>query len=203
MFQLRTAGLLLRDLVAEDTALIQRLAHEPAVTRYQSVLQRTSEEDIDQWVQNAIFHNTQQPRHAYNLAIVDSQDSDAMGWIGWGHAEDPTHGEYSFGYVLLPEYWGRGSMTAAVRAGLTFMFETLGAHGITDHCDVTNCGSMRVMEKAGMRLVARWTEESAPDVHVAYVRYALQRAEWLAQQHAEVADHAPPSPDTAHRPTAP
>jgi len=59
MFQLRTAGLLLRDLVAEDTALIQRLAHEPAVTRYQSVLQRTSEEDIDQWVQNAIFHNTQ------------------------------------------------------------------------------------------------------------------------------------------------
>jgi len=86
---------------------------------------------------------------------VDSHDSDAMGWIGWGHAEDPTHGEYSFGYVLLPEYWGRGSMTAAVRAGLTFMFETLGAHGITDHCDVTNRGSMRVMEKAGMRLVAR------------------------------------------------
>ena len=55
-----------------------------------------------------------------------------MGWIGWGHAEDPTHGEYSFGYALLPEYWGRGYMTAAARAGLTFMFETLGAHGIVN-----------------------------------------------------------------------
>jgi len=135
--------------------------------------------------------------------IVDSHDSSAMGWIGWGHAEDPTHGEYSFGYALLPEYWGRGYMTAAARAGLTFMFETLGAHGITDHCDVTNCGSMRVMDKAGMRLVGRWTEESAAGVTVDYVRYALQRAEWLAQQHAEVADNAPPSPDTARRPIAP
>jgi len=40
------------------------MAHEPAVTRYQSVLQLNSEEDIDQWVQDVIFHNTQQPRHA-------------------------------------------------------------------------------------------------------------------------------------------
>jgi RimJ/RimL family protein N-acetyltransferase len=72
-------------------------------------------------------------------------------------------------------------MTEALRAGITFMFETLGVQGITDYCELTNRGSSRVMEKAGMRLVARWTEEASPGVSVEYLRYAIQRAEWIAQ----------------------
>jgi RimJ/RimL family protein N-acetyltransferase len=177
-FQIRTPRLLLRDLVADDIALIRRMVLEPAITRYQSLLKQNSEEEILQWVQDAIFYNNQQPRYAYNLAIVESHEIRAIGWIGWGRSEDPTHGEYSFGYALLPEYWGRGFMTEALRAGLIFMFETLGAQGITDYCESTNAGSKRVMEKAGMKLVARWTEETTPGVSVEYLRYAIQRAEW-------------------------
>ena len=180
MFQLRTSRLMLRDLVAEDTSLIRRMAQEPAVTRYQSWLILNSEEELHQWVKNAIFHNNQHPRYAFSLAIVESSQNREIGWIGWGRSEDPTHGEYSFGYALLPQYWGRGYMTEALRAGIAFMFETLRVQGITDYCELTNPGSSRVMEKAGMRLVARWTEETAPGVSVEYLRYAIQRAEWIA-----------------------
>jgi RimJ/RimL family protein N-acetyltransferase len=83
MFQLQTTRLILRDVTKEDASLIQRMAQEPAVTRYQSWLILNSEEEIQQWVQNAIFHNNQQPRYAYNLAIVDSSLNREMGWIGW------------------------------------------------------------------------------------------------------------------------
>lgn len=185
MLHLRTPRLILRDVVVEDTALIGRMAHAPAITRYQSLLRLDSEVAIDRWVQNVIYHNNQQPRRAYNLTVVESQEKRGIGWIGWGHAEDPTHGEYSFGYALLPEYWGQGYMTEALRAGLTFMFETLGAHGISAYCEAANLGSMRVMEKVGMRLVAHWSEEDTPGMSVGYRRYAIERAEWTAQGQGE------------------
>lgn len=73
-------------------------------------------------------------------------------------------------------------MTEALRAGLAFMFATLSAQGISACHESTNPGSMRVMEKAGLRRVARWTEEGTPGESAEYLRYAIQRAEWLAQQ---------------------
>lgn len=84
MFQLRTPRLLLRNLGQEDTALIRRMAQEPAVIRYQHLLRLNTEAGIDQWVQSAIFHNHQRPRHAYNLALVARHTGHPIGWIGWG-----------------------------------------------------------------------------------------------------------------------
>jgi RimJ/RimL family protein N-acetyltransferase len=177
MFQLRTQRLILRDLTDEDLSLVRRMASEPAVTRYQTWLKLGSEAEARQWLQDAMFHNRQHPRHAYNLALAECDTRRKIGWIGWGHAEESTYGEYSFGYALLPEYWGQGYMTEALQAGIRFMFEVLGAQGVTDHCESTNIGSKRVMEKAGMRLVARWMAESL-DGPVEHLRYAIQRSEW-------------------------
>jgi RimJ/RimL family protein N-acetyltransferase len=120
-----------------------------------------------------MFHNQRNPRGAYNLAIVEISRERRIGWIGWGRSEDPTHGEYSFGYALLPPYWGQGYMTEALRAGVAFIFEALGAQGISDYCETTNIGSMRVMQKAGLTEVARRQEES-----IEYVRYAIRKEEW-------------------------
>ena len=178
LFQIRTARLILRDIVEEDTPLIQQMAQEPAIIRYQSWLKLDSEEEVRQWVHRAVFHNTQQPRDAYNLIVVERGTHQSIGWIGWGHSDDPTYGEYSFGYALLPKYWGRGYMTEALQAGITFMFETLQAQAITDYCDSSNEASRRVMEKAGMTQVAQWTEETGSGVTVEYLRFAIQKSEW-------------------------
>lgn len=182
MFSIRTSRLLLRDFVEEDTPFIQRMAREPAITRYQSWLKLDSEEEVRHWVQKTVFHNTQQPRYAHSLLIAEISTNHDVGWIGWGHSDDPTHGEYSFGYALLPEYWGRGYMTEALCAGLAFMFERLGAEGITDYCESANHASGRVMEKAGMTLVAQWIEEAEPGTTVEYLRYAIKKTEWRNRQ---------------------
>jgi [ribosomal protein S5]-alanine N-acetyltransferase len=178
--QVFTPRLLLTDLTEDDLLLIHSLANEPAVTRYQSSLRLDTEASIQHWLRNAIHHNRQAPRYAYNLAITELSKNFQIGWIGWGRSADSTYGEYSFGYALLPDHWGQGYMTEALQAGLTFMFDELGVVGVTDYCEATNTGSMRVMQKAGLTEVARWSEEG-----IDYIRWAITRDEWLNQQSAD------------------
>ena len=180
MFHIHTSRLTLRDLQEGDATLLRRMARVDAIRRYQSLLRLESEEAIVAFIRTAIFHNNQRPRHAFNLVISERQQKQTLGWIGWGHSEDPMSGDYSVGYALLPEYWGEGYMTEALHAGLAFMFEALGAKGVTDYCDATNRRSVRVMEKQGMKPAARWLGEATSDGSRAkYIRYAIRRSEWF------------------------
>lgn len=164
------------------------MASENTITRYQGVLRLQSDEAIHEFIRAAIFHNRQHPRQAFNLVVAERRRQHSIGWIGWGHSEDRTYGDYSVGYALLPEYWGRGYMTEALRAGLEFMFLSLGAEGITDFCETRNLGSARVMEKQGMKPVLRWSGEAYDGASVEYIRYAIQRSEWLVLNAAHCRD---------------
>lgn len=128
MFAIRTARLLLRDFVEADYAVIRALSQEPAVTRYQTWLRFAGETDARRWLHDVIYHNQRQPRQAYNLAIAEQQQ--VIGWIGWGRPDDPTLGDYSFGYALYPAAWGKGYMTEALRAACDVMFNALDAERI-------------------------------------------------------------------------
>jgi RimJ/RimL family protein N-acetyltransferase len=110
--------LILRDLHEDDAPLIWRMAHEDAIRRYQEVLRLESKDAIVEFIRTAIIHNNQQPRQGFNLVIMERQRKQSIGWIGWGHSEDSTYGDYSVGYALLPQYWGIGYMTEALRSAL-------------------------------------------------------------------------------------
>lgn len=188
MFHVHTSRLTLRDLQRQDAMLIRRMAREDAITRYQSVLKLESENAIAEFIRDAIFHNNQQPRHGFNLVILERQQKEAVGWIGWGHSDDSTWGDYRVGYALLPQYWGRGYMTEALRAGLTFMFEVLEAKAVTDYCEFSNRRSARVMEKQGMKVITRWSGEASDGSTVEYIRYAIHRSEWFVLNPAQSID---------------
>jgi [ribosomal protein S5]-alanine N-acetyltransferase len=159
--QLYTPQLILRDLVPADWSAIYALSQEPEVTRFQTWLRLSSDEAARQWVQNAITHNQRIPRDAYNLAIVTQQDNNVIGWIGWGRTSEPNEKNYNFGYALSPRVWGRGYMTEALQAAVTFMFGSLDAEKIFGECAEHNYGSVRVMEKAGLELISEWDERNA------------------------------------------
>ena len=61
-----------------------------------------------------------------------------------------AHNVGEIGYVLNPDYWGRGIAVEAVRAVMRFGFFTLNLHRIEAKYIVGNARSRRVMEKAGM-----------------------------------------------------
>jgi ribosomal-protein-alanine N-acetyltransferase len=70
-------------------------------------------------------------------------------------------------------------MTEAVRAVIRFGFRTMNLNRIQGRCEVENIASVRVMEKAGMRLegVLREHEYSAGK-YLDIVMYSILRREW-------------------------
>ena len=54
------------------------------------------------------------------------------------------------GYVINPEYWGRGIATEALSRVIRFGFEVLGLHRIEARFIEGNDQSRRVMERVGM-----------------------------------------------------
>jgi ribosomal-protein-alanine N-acetyltransferase len=182
MFELPTARLLLRDFVEDDWAAIYAMSQSPEVIRYQSWLRLAGEEEARRWVQEAIYHNQLEPRGTYNLAIIHSASQRTIGWLGWGRPSDLSRCDYDFGYALLPDAWGQGLMTEALRGAIDYMFESLDASYVTGDCETSNRASARVMEKAGMATVEQW-EETHPETGTseAHTRYGLRREQWRPQ----------------------
>ena len=58
-------------------------------------------------------------------------------------------------YKLSPDFWNKGYGTEALEAILNYGFKELGFHRIEAGCAVNNFGSIRVLEKAGMKREGR------------------------------------------------
>ena len=86
------------------------------------------------------------------------------------------------GYCLSNHYKGRGLVTEAACAVLTFAFEDVGLHKICAKHDVENPASGRIMQKLGMRqegymkLDAQRLDGTYSDM----VLYGILRDEWLS-----------------------
>lgn len=92
------------------------------------------------------------------------------------------------GYVLHPDFHGRGLATEGARGMLQLGFEMLGMHRIIARIDARNRASAAVLTRLGMRLEARlirnelfkgeWSDEED---------YAMLAAEWSARPRGPVA----------------
>lgn len=99
------------------------------------------------------------------------------------HLLNNIHGEsfIQVGYLLLPQYWGRGYATEMCRAVLRYGFAELRLPQIVAITDRDNAASQRVLGKAGLR---RNGERAFP--HPAYASsgamawFECDGASWLA-----------------------
>jgi RimJ/RimL family protein N-acetyltransferase len=94
-------------------------------------------------------------------------------------SEESRQGE--IGWSLHPDAQGKGYATEAARELLRLGFEDLGLHRIIAECDPRNVGSIRVMERLGMRreadhVDAMWLKGE----WVGSVVYAILEDEWRA-----------------------
>ena len=100
--------------------------------------------ETDEFVAGCIAGVLAGTRYPYVLA----ERADPGMVIGMLEARPAGH-QVDFGYVLAPEYWGRGYMPEAVRA---LAEHALGAgrfFRVQALCDVENVPSQRTLEKAG------------------------------------------------------
>ncbi len=85
----------------------------------------------------------------YDWAVVWRETDRMIGTCGFT-SFDCANDAAEIGYVLNPEFWGRGIAVEAVRLILAFGFERLSLHRIEARFMEGNRASLRVMQKVGM-----------------------------------------------------
>ena len=83
------------------------------------------------------------------------------------------------GYILHPDYWGRGYVPEAARALIDLGFKDLGLHKIELTCFGYNVQSQRVAEKLGFTMEARIRDrKDAQGNRCDSLIYGLLKSEW-------------------------
>lgn len=93
-----------------------------------------------------------------NWAITEKGSDLCIGIMGFYRTE-PEHYKTELGYMLLPEYWGKGYVTEGVKRLLDFAFNTLQFHSIKAVIDSRHKASERVLQKSSFRKEAHHIED--------------------------------------------
>jgi RimJ/RimL family protein N-acetyltransferase len=91
------------------------------------------------------------------------------------------HAQLELGWVLHPDFQGRGYAAEAAGAVLDFVFETLAPHRVQAFLDARNGASAALCERLGMRREATILEEEYNDGEWQDTAiYGVLRREWAA-----------------------
>ena len=91
------------------------------------------------------------------------------------------HRQAEIGWSLHPDAQGHGYATEAAREGLRILFEDLGVHRVAADADPRNTGSLRIMERLGMRREADYVDAFfLKGEWVGETHYAILEDEWRA-----------------------
>lgn len=141
---LETERLLLRRVDNTDVNEIFELRSNPETMKYiPRPLLTTTEEALEHI---ATIDARIDSNEGINWAITLKGDSKLIGIIGHYRIK-PEHYRAEIGYMLLPEYSGKGIITEAVEEAVKYGFEIMQLHSIEAVIDPENIGSARVLEK--------------------------------------------------------
>lgn len=145
---LQTERLIMRELRDEDVAPAHRMFTDPEVMRY---IGRFPHSSIEQTRQKLSSNQRLFPEQGGVRWAITLRERDAfIGSCGhWRLMKE--HRRSEIGYDLLPEYWGKGIMTEALRAALRFGFVSLQLHSTEAQIDPENQRSRQVLERLGFR----------------------------------------------------
>jgi [ribosomal protein S5]-alanine N-acetyltransferase len=88
-----------------------------------------------------------------HFIVIDCQDRVAIGDAGFKGKPDES-GTVEIGYSIIPEYRGRGFATEVTVALIKYAFSHSNVAAVQAHTHPSNIGSIGVLKKVGMRLVA-------------------------------------------------
>ncbi len=176
---IETERLLLRRSKPEDAETISAYRSDPEVHRYQG-WDRTDPAGVREEIEQMSSRSPGQSGGWVQLSVEERDGGRLVGDVGLSPAEDDP-GVIKVGYTMTPDVQGRGYGTEAVRALIGYAFDTIGATIVRAYASAANIPSIRLAEKAGMRLVERI--ERMHDGEMWHgVRYEITREEYDRQR---------------------
>ncbi|WP_163397660.1 GNAT family N-acetyltransferase [Flavobacterium fluviatile] len=139
-----TDRLLLRQITKDDVKEIFELRSNPETMQYiPRPLVKTTEDALEHiaMIEEKIISNA-----GINWGITLKGDCKLLGIIGY-YRMQPENYRAEIGYMLLPEFHGKGIITEAVKRLITYGFKDLKLHSIEAVIDPENFASEKVLQK--------------------------------------------------------
>lgn len=146
--QLCTQRLLLRAMRVSDSADMFSYASEPRVTEHLLWQPHENERATKRYLEYA--QKLYRSGELVDWAVTLKETGRMIGTCGFASL-DGENSSGEIGYVLHPDFWGRGLAAEALRVVMQYGFETLGLHRIECRHMHGNESSGKVMQKCGMR----------------------------------------------------
>jgi len=166
---LETERLLLRQLTTDDAEFIFELLNDP------SFIQNIGDRHI-QTIDDACAYIVNGPvksyeKNGFGLYLVVLKDTnESIGMCGLIKREGLE--DVDIGYALLPRFWAKGYAIEAARATREYAKNVIGLKRIVAIVDPANQGSIRVLEKLGLRY-EKMVRLSADDIDLKLFGLAL------------------------------
>lgn len=181
-YPIRTGVLLLRPLTVADTDALLAYRSRADVARYVPFEPMTrdviAERLVTHWARTELTDEGQ----ALTLGIEEAESGQLVGDVVlfW---RSRIHASGEVGYVINPEFGGRGYATEAADAMLRLGFDGLGLRRIVARIDERNEPSARLARRLGMRLEARLVEnEFFKGEWTTELDFAILADEWRARR---------------------
>lgn len=141
---LETERLVLRRIAEQDVAEIFFLRSDENVMRYIDRPRVTTQQEALAMIEK--FWKLELENEGINWAISLKERSKLIGTISlFNFVTEHYRGE--LGYILHPEYQGKGIMQEAVKQALDYGFGHLGLHSIEANVNPDNNASIKVLER--------------------------------------------------------
>ncbi len=171
---LLTERLRLRRSVPEDADAISAYRSDPEVHRTQG-WDRTDPESVGADIEEMAGRAPGELGGWVQFSVEERDGGRLVGDVGLSLA-DGEPGVIKVGYTMSPAFQGRGYATEAVGALVAYAFDALGADVVRAYADADNTPSIRVAEKAGLRLIETFEHREGDEVWFG-VRYERRRGD--------------------------
>ncbi|WP_232771674.1 GNAT family N-acetyltransferase [Tenacibaculum sp. Bg11-29] len=153
--ELESERLLFKEYRKEDAASLLYIRSHPKVSKYMDSEILKTVEDSEKRI-----HNMQQifkEQNGITWAIRDKETNTLIGDFGvWKLDRQNSRGE--IGYVLNPDYWGKGYMKESMISLINFAFNILNLHSLEANINPKNENSKKALLKFNFKQEAYFRE---------------------------------------------
>ena len=138
----------LRELKKSDWEDVHKYASQEIVCQTQPWGPNSVEETIE-YVDQVLADERKVPRTRFTFAVIHIGDDTMIG-AGELTIKSFENKTAEIGYIINPDYWGRGIATEVAEKLICFGFDKLALHRIYATCAPENISSRKVFEKTGL-----------------------------------------------------